>query len=383
MPPRRSGRQRNRQRASQSEPESAEKSRDDGLLYKGKWYCNCKPRRREASRREVKKDSANKGSFYYTCILDSHPCGFWLWESKAQGRAETNFQPEEAEEQLFLEKQKPETQKQLTSFFQVTPGRRPAEDGVGAMETPCPSTSKRKRDAFETDEDLESAYGMDSEEDEELIALVDETVSSSRKGKAKEKAAQRDPYITPATERNVDVLGGLPTPSVTRTLFPASSNKRHKTVSFEESPELQTPSTCTTATVAAPTPSTPSQTATPRTPGSIVPDVSEEVMPLLQGQRLTPDALKSVREVLTSSARKTKGIVTARDFLRGELRERETKIAQLQGRVEAVENKNKLHNRQVTNIRAGIMKLHDELSKNEVSSVEDIKASLMKLYERN
>ncbi|VUC27149.1 unnamed protein product [Clonostachys rosea] len=351
---------------------------------------NCKPRRREASRRKVKKDSANKGSFYYTCILDSHPCGFYLWENKAKDRAETTLQPEEAEEQLFLEKPKPETQKQLTSFFQVTPGRRPAEDGVRAMETPCPSTSKRKRDAFETDEDQESVYGMDSEEDEELIALADQTVSSSVKGKGKEKAVasqsratRRDPYVTPATPRTVDVLGGLPTPSVTRTLFQSESNKRHKTVSFEESPELQTPSTCTTATVAAPTPSSPTQPATPRTPGSAIPDVSEEVMPLLQEQNITPDALKSLREVLTKSARKTKGIAAGRDFLRSELSEKDNKIVRLQERVAAVENKNKLHNRQVTNIRAGIMKLYDELSKNQVSSVEDIKASLMKLYERN
>lgn len=235
--------------------------------------------------------------------------------------------------------------------IQVTPRRHLSEDEGGpsrTVDTPCPTGSKRKRDALEDSGD-DSFGALDSDDEREMVALAD-TAGSRSKTNPK----------TPTTSRNIDTVTGLPTPSTTRTLFPdaaSRSNKRHKTVSVEETPDTpsRAPTTTlsTTAPPSSPIPSSPSTNDAVHNP-------TDEVMALLRPHNLGASVLQSVRSVLATSVRRTRGLALGRDSARTAAREKDARIARLQERVAALENKDRMMNSQITNMKAGIMKLYQD-----------------------
>lgn len=215
---------------------------------------------------------------------------------------------------------------------------------VAGMDTPCPGPSKRKRDAFENDDEFSD---FDSDEERHMAVIADDSAR---------KSATPMPNSTPVTPSNVrthDVVGGLPTPSVARTLFPGSEAKRQKRVMFNDTPS----STTMSATV---TPSTTGMQPPSSSPTDISYDATDEVMALLHGQNVDPDVLTDVRHVLAAAARRTKGIAMGRDAARASVKARDDKISMLQERIAALENKEKMHQRQVTNIKANLMKMYED-----------------------
>lgn len=187
-------------------------------------------------------------------------------------------------------------------------------------------STKRKQDDLDDDFFDE----LSPEEVKKLETIMD------KKTTYRSDNVSRDPYRTPETTRTVDMTGGFPTPSVTRTLFPDAAAKRQKTVSFEQSSASCTMSPASTPGAkhihAQPT-SSPSEDEW---------DVTQKVMDLLKHHNLESSVLASVQDVLETSVRKTAGIIKGRATARVALKQRDEKIAQLQNRVAALENKEKM-----------------------------------------
>lgn len=327
---------------------------------------NCEPRK-ELTLLETKKNGPNKGKFFYKCF----DCDLFLWWDAAKAR-ETGLTPSKNAAQPPQPKTPSLTQQPLTAYgYQRTPGgglqadpsipdvsdsdEDLALDDAGApeaagMQTPCPPSSKRKRDVFEDDEFSD----LESDEERQMVEIADKS--------AEKLQAQQRAYATPSNTRSTDIIAGLPTPSVARTLFPApaSENKRQKQVTFED---VSLVSPATEATLGRDTPATtPARSLAP--PPSSPPndgyDVTDEVMALLRDQNLSPDVLRSVQSTLATAARRAKGIALGRDSARASLKTRDDKIASMQERITALENREKMHRSQVTNIKANLMKMYED-----------------------
>jgi chaperonin cofactor prefoldin len=89
-------------------------------------------------------------------------------------------------------------------------------------------------------------------------------------------------------------------------------------------------------------------------------DVTDEVMNLLRGQNIDKSVLSSVQSILETAARRTKGIVLGRDSARSSLKTKDDNIATMQERITALENRERMHRSQMTNIKAGLMKMYDD-----------------------
>ncbi|RGP62134.1 DNA topoisomerase 3-alpha [Fusarium sporotrichioides] len=371
-----------RQRDPQT-PKSQKKRLPKGRYSDGNWWCNCEPRQK-ATLREVKKTGPNNGKLFWKC----DDCNFFLWRDEAKTRENGLKTPRKGDESSRAAPP-PMTQQSLVTYgYQVTPNRRQSDEysadstesgedsepdtpmprsarnrtqtsgssksstlSSAAAETPTRGPAKRRRDIFEEDEEEFSDPGSD--EERQMAAIAD---------KSAEKAAQKR-YTTPSTSRSTDVISGLPTPSVSRTLFPTSESKRQKQVSFDESP-LRYTNTLSSATVSANT--TPSKTPSrqqgipPSSPPETDYDVMDEVIGLLRGQKVDPKTLSSVQNILATAARRTKGIVLGRDTARASLKAKDEKITTLQERIAALENREKMHRKQMTDIKAGLMKMYDD-----------------------
>lgn len=349
---------------------------------------NCDPRKK-LQLLETKKEGPNKGKLFYKCF----DCNLFLWWDAARAREKGLTSPSTA---AATEPPPPKTpsltQTPLTAYgYQVTPG---AETGAGLfsdsdegpepgdnhadtdadviaaaaataaapMDTPCPPSSKRKRDVFEDDSDSDKFSDLESDEERQLAEMTDQ---SARKLQAR----QQPQYSTPVNSNSTDVVSGLPTPSVARKLFPGpgSENKRQKQVTFEDaapapaSVQLTTPATLNKST--APATATPAPDRAPPPPSSPPNDgydMTDEVMGLLRDQGLSPEVLRSVQSTLATAARRTKGIVLGRDSARATVKARDEKIASLQERVAALENREKMHRSQVTSIKANLMKMYED-----------------------
>jgi hypothetical protein len=60
-----------------------------GVFADGIWHCDCKPRL-PAEHFKVKKESKNKGRWFYTCQNQAEKsCGFFLWDEDAKLREES------------------------------------------------------------------------------------------------------------------------------------------------------------------------------------------------------------------------------------------------------------------------------------------------------
>ncbi|KAF5238064.1 hypothetical protein FANTH_10458 [Fusarium anthophilum] len=368
---------RSKSRRDPQTPRSQKKRMPKGRYSDGNWWCNCEPRQK-ATLREVKKSGPNNGKLFWKC----DDCNFFLWRDEAKVR-ESGLRASRRGSESSKSEPPPMTQQSLVSYgYQVTPSRRQSDDDsvdstesgedsevdtpmlksirnqaqmadhsklpsppTAAVETPSRGPTKRRRDVFEEDEDDEFS-DIASDEERQMAAIAD---------KSAEKAAQGR-FTTPSTTRT---FSGMPTPSVSRTLFPTSESKRQKQVSFEDTPSM----TSTTLTTQTQTPSkTPCGTQGPPTssPPEASYDVADEVMNLLRGQQIDKSVLSSVQSILEAAARRTKGIVLGRDSARSSLKTKDDKIATMQERITALENRERMHRSQMTNIKAGLMKMYDD-----------------------
>lgn len=358
----------------------------------------------------MKKDTPNKGKLFWTC--STYPfCDFFLWRDEATLREEglpsgthgaaVSAAVGEPKDQPPPKPRAPSlTQRPLTSFgVQLTASQHPGGEeaitdrgagqasgsGTGkvpvsgssqssrhlggedaeptppssshtlGMETPCPTPSKRKRSALESrggGGDAELFSDLDSDDERQLADMADRSAEKVRQHTG-------NIFATPSHDRAVDAGHGLHTPSVARTLFTGPNNKRQKSVSFEQPESLvsgiptpaKTPSTSRVGLQQ----STPSSS-----PADPAHDPADEIMDLLRGSNTDPAILQSVQDKLITSARRTKGLLLGRDSARAALKQKDDRIAQLQERVVALENKERFYARQLTNIKAQLTPMPDD-----------------------
>ncbi|KAI1143558.1 hypothetical protein F5Y05DRAFT_157481 [Hypoxylon sp. FL0543] len=383
-----------------------------GLFRNGVWHCNCIPRL-PAVLLQVKKDSRNKGRSFYTCQKDKdkkNKCDFFLWaedayerevgsvltNSRSEGEATPSRKPKKRQRTLH-ESITPATERRhwsektpVTGLAELNRMLNPGQDTPSAtaksstlkssstlkgspdaapepvsssddddgdeptrMLNPksqpdaTPSTpsagSKRKRPEVEEYSDFSSG------EEEELVALT----NSSEKIQSK----HRNAFETPTASRtNVKVEDGMPTPltekPVRRVLFadPEVSNaKRSRTEAF----------VAASTSMDAQSSQSPSSTPSSSQQGSGK-DVTQEVMALLEGQKLDNQILRNVRNVLEKHAAKAKGLERGRDASREAVKKAEARVAALQQRVTDLENQRKLDSEARVKMRSELMKLYRE-----------------------
>ncbi|EFY92822.1 hypothetical protein J3458_004624 [Metarhizium acridum] len=367
---------------------SSQKKRLDGVWQDGLWWCNCDPRKK-AVLREVKKDGPNKGRLFWTCEIHRRlSCNFFLWRDDAVVRESGSAPGSDADlvdnPAVPTRPKTPTfTQRPLESYgIQATPscrrdrglgGANKASKAAGSSPTssqrtretqalaslasPATPSSKRKRnpnDSWDEDDDEDEFTDLDSDLERQLAEITDKSVQMATLGLPSD-----DAFSTPSTNRRTTVIvGGLPTPSVSRTLFPASEAKRSKAVSFEE------PTSSDTLTTPSKTPSSDSSfslvCASSSPPDATTQDVTEKVMTLLSRQKIDPAVLQSVQGLLLMSARKTKGLSLGRDSARAALKEKDKKISQLQEKIRDLENQAAYNHKRMTNMKAQLIRLYEE-----------------------
>ncbi|KAF4505217.1 hypothetical protein G6O67_007189 [Ophiocordyceps sinensis] len=324
-------------RGDSPETPASRKKRLKGLWQGGHWWCNCEPRKK-AVLRDVKKDTPNKGRFFWACPVYSG-CDFLLWHEDAVARSAG---PVSAAEELPPAPKTPTfTQRRLTSFgVQISPGRRPgaesfetedsAEVATGSNDsssqaaatvsastsastlatpekrgvaTPVPGSSKRNRDMFDSDDDF-SDFG--SNEERQLADIADSSA---------EKLGRKVGVLATPKAAEPAAAADAPSPAVARTLFPGPDPKRAKTVTFDDAQPtgLPTPARSPAAT----------RLAHPVVPPSSPQDaqldsVVGDVMARLESQPVDRAVLASVGKLLVDSVRRTRGVSMGREALHGQ-----------------------------------------------------------------
>lgn len=351
----------------------------NGVFAKGTWYCNCDPRD-EATLRKVERSKENRGRLYWSCDrthTDPRRCDFFLWESEARVRSGDKSPPSDGAEsapavqpttpprtaarnqhstarpdatQMPTPSTRTSTAKasksrSIREFFKSNteqagtsseeeaqgnapdPGVRlpPSSSATMVPETPT-AGPKRKRVEFE--EDLIGDLSSDEERQ------MNEAMERSTR-----KLQQGAPIVTPAAERTGAASGG-PTPATARTLFPDAKRARAEGSGAAAAEGAGSP-------VSGPSPQQGDD-------GGFV----DEIMNLLRGQPLEDSVRRSVAQALDRQSGKMRGYMKGRDNVRAQLKTKEDRIAQLQERITALENKSKMQRQELTEIKAGLANLY-------------------------
>ncbi|KFZ00660.1 hypothetical protein V501_10570 [Pseudogymnoascus sp. VKM F-4519 (FW-2642)] len=300
-----------------------------GLFVDGVWRCNCSPRM-PASHFQVKKESVNKGRWFYTCQEPKEQsCGFFLWDDDAKSR--------EMKTVLHNSRSEggpPTTPKKPTSRAQDT-------ERSGGYDT------MKERELIDLDKDDEDEYGEWPLGAEDEIEAVDaaERASSRRPPETPRKALKPSDFSTPGSKRIRSGEGPWPTPATNATTWdedvfrtPISARLEPLGLASASRRGLISPS-------ASPTPNRRldfTSVAETRGSRSADYDITAEVLQLLEGQPIEDETIANLRNLLNRYALKNSGIEKGRDVTRLALKARDAKIEDLQQQVATLESKREM-----------------------------------------
>ncbi|KAI0176238.1 hypothetical protein GGR52DRAFT_571205 [Hypoxylon sp. FL1284] len=389
-----------------------------GLFRNGVWHCNCSPRL-PAIRLIVRKDTPNKGRAFYTCQKNrekANKCDFFLWAEEAtqrevgavlsNSRSEAEDTPSRqpkrqrtihesitpAKEKRHWSEKTPVTSiSNLNRMVGISPSATAASSTVKGSPVAAQGMSPEELEKFfSSDEDdlsapatngasrpsathatpsgcakrkrpdVEEYSDLSSAEEEALVALANKSSSQSSQD------THRNAFETPASTKVATpthvVKDGMPSPltekPVRRVLFAdpqedGNSNKKQQqshaggglAASIHNRPLGTSPSS--------------SQEAA-RTPGKDAPNVTQEVMALLEGQAVDGAVLRDVRAALDRHAARARGLERGHDASRDAARKAETRVAELRQRVTDLENQRRLDADARQKMRTDLMKLYRE-----------------------
>ncbi|CAG8975006.1 hypothetical protein HYALB_00012138 [Hymenoscyphus albidus] len=350
-----------------------------GLFKDGAWYCNCDPRL-PAQRFQVKKDNKNQGKWFYVC--QDRVCGLFLWEYQAVQREKTtvlsNARSEKesfgvATNAMNTTNATPVQAKRAGGA--VTAGSRnlssSTDDEFGASplphqtasaitkvlenaskppETPRKSikpapfvTLSSKRKWEDTDMSTQSTQS-ESDDDEfgEFPLSQDEIATVAKIADTPRKVAKINPFETPTGKRIS--AADIPTPSSgnlgglkPKNLFGTPAVRVNGGIWDDNEPFVRTLFA---------TPTTPSRfrdavTESPNNEQTGL-DVTDEVMGILKDSNLDEPTTQKLRDCLTRTSLKISGIVRGRDITRIALKNKDTKIAELQQRITKLETEKEM-----------------------------------------
>ncbi|KAG6007793.1 hypothetical protein E4U21_005512 [Claviceps maximensis] len=419
--------------AKAQESSGSKKKRINGVWKNGQWWCNCDPRS-EATLREVKKEGPNKGRLFWACrVYPFCDLFLWREHADArESRMSKGFKHKkggeeeefyyyhddiESEQQVEKHKTPTFTQKPLESFgIQTSPARRlsilddsdedaddnadddadddggsestnasfvsadimrehafPSASGTTNPASPSPTTpsSKRKRTSTTSQgnwENDDSFSDLNSDEERELAELADD---SAKKQVVAPKKVSDDVFATPTTGRGaVDIVAGLPTPPVSRTLFPSSDGKRPKTVSFEDpspSSMLKTPSKMAPPSTTSRPGGSISAGASAGTVVSSSPlcgsiqDLANQVMGLIRGQNINPTVFQAVQGRLNTAVKMTNDIIVTRDRALESLKERDERMKKLREKNGELRQQATRERETLTKTKQGLRRLYEDI----------------------
>ncbi|PVH84347.1 hypothetical protein DL98DRAFT_651999 [Cadophora sp. DSE1049] len=283
-----------------------------GYFADGIWHCNCNPRL-PASSFQVKKEGPNTGRWFYTCQQPKESgCGFFLWKDDAVGR-------------------------EMTAVM--------ADSRSEPSKTAGARTAAGNKSAEEDDDDF-GEWSLSPEEERKLAQSVTRAESGSPSPETPQKAIKTSQFSTPGSKRKFDGTV-LPTPSTGgRALTGFSTGRRDEDVFMTPATKpketwdgrqpfgLRSPSGTPTptryreSTVASDAPSQMSQDNY---------DITDEVLDLLKDQHIDDEITANLKQLLSRHAMKISGVARGRDITRVALKAKETKIAELQQKISALE----------------------------------------------
>ncbi|KAI6716398.1 hypothetical protein PZA11_002961 [Diplocarpon coronariae] len=294
-----------------------------GFFDDGIWRCNCDPRL-PAAKFQVKKRGANNGRWFYTCqkSKDDGGCGLFLWKEDAAIR-----EMRAVIGNLTSEVERP-----------VTP--------ASALST---IVSLKSEDGDDDEENF-GDWPLSPEDERDIARRLAQTVPGSPSLHTPRKAVKTNEIATPGSKRKLDEHM-LPTPSTGgRSLAgygtgikdediltnPFSGHKvwmwhGNEQVKLRSPPATPTPTRYRKSSGAR---------ASQEPQGTCVPqnyDIGDEVLGLLKDQHIDDDTMASLRALLSKHALKTCGIAKGRDITRMALRAKDSKIAELQQKISALE----------------------------------------------
>ncbi|KAJ9157728.1 hypothetical protein NKR23_g528 [Pleurostoma richardsiae] len=425
-----------------------------GFFNDGIWLCNCEPRL-PALHLQVKKSTANKGRWFYTC--QNRACGFFLFAEEAEtrerdallrnnSRSEPSFtsrigprrsddnddnggggadrfppprpstptpgprqrifrgepgagagELSDTDEEMAAAQRMATKKAAAPAQEPSTPSRRGSSSrssGTASSRTldmyftpTQQSPGKRKRDAMDVDdgeEDFDDA-AFDSDMERQLAQIADD---SARKQPLEHKSllgagpprGGEATVVTPTAQRARDAGdGGLPTPVSRNSLLIAteardrdSGSSSVKKVKFADEPvsmgrgsstgvlpdfKLETESLANTT----PTPArTRDALGTAGASAGDDYDITEEVLGILAGEPVSEPARRAVREALNRHALRARGVARGRDIARAGLETRDSRIAELQARVTALENSRRVDRERLRELSSGLARLSRE-----------------------
>lgn len=281
---------------------------------------NCSPRL-PASHFQVKKESANKGRWFYTCQEPKEQsCGFFLWDDDAKSR----------EKKAVLHNSRSEAGPSITP---KKPGNR-AQDVEGSK-------------VVDLDKDGEDEFGewpLGAEDELEAIEAAERALSMGPP-ETPRKALKTSTFTTPGSKRARSGEDSWPTPATNTTsraedIFgtPTPARLQHPELDSASKRGLISPS-------ASPTPNRRldfGSVASSGARGSTDYEITEEVLQLLEGQPVEDETIANIRGLLNRYALKNSGIEKGRDVTRLALKARDAKIEDLQQQVATLESKREM-----------------------------------------
>lgn len=348
-----------------------------GVFADGIWHCECKPRL-PAEHFKVKKETANKGRWFYTCQNQAEKrCDFFLWDEDAKLR----------EEGAVLNNSRSEPQQRQVSTAQVgwdagrtrrglfanidpaaptSNGKAIADDDATTDEgSPPPAYSsqqtstKRKAEAADLSDDDDDDYDdellpwpLTGQDEEDLATTADQIVPPPETPR---KAAKTGIYATPATtvqkKRTLPWLQEPAEPTTVQKTPLISSDKQEEYMESPSKPPTKAlppiPEQAygPTPTLKASTHESHEKSPSPpnrhrdalANPADSSSSLTNEALATLAGTSVPPSVLSKLRGILSKHDLKTQGIAKGRDISRLALKAKEAKIVELQARIASLE----------------------------------------------
>jgi hypothetical protein len=346
-----------------------------GVFADGIWHCDCKPRL-PAEHFKVKKESKNKGRWFYICRNQAEKsCGFFLWDEDAKLREESavlnNSRSEPQHRQVSNAQDGWAAGRTRTGIFanidplatEATHTSIKDEDATTDEGSPPPAYSsqqtgnKRKAEVAGLNDNEDDDYDdellpwpLTGQEEQDLVASADKIMPPPETPR---KATKTGVYATPAT--TVQKKRTLPwlqdkaesataprTPSMFSNQQLLDSPSKPPTKALPPIPLLASGRTPTlqasTHEPQAKSPSPPNRyrdaLANPADSSS---SLTNEALATLAGTSIPPSVLSNLRGILSKHDLKTQGIVKGRDISRLALKAKEAKIVELQARIASLE----------------------------------------------
>jgi LysM repeat protein len=342
-----------------------------GVFADGIWNCECKPRL-PAEHFKVKKETKNKGRWFYTCQNQAEKrCDFFLWHEDAKLREEgavlNNSRSEPQHRQVSNAQDGWAAGRTRTGIFaNIDPTATKAthesvgdDDATTDEGSPPPAYSSQqagsKRKAEAADLNQEDDYDdellpwpLTGQEEQDLVAAAD---SRALPPETPRKAVKTGIYATPVTTvQKMRTLPWLQQPykpaSVPRTPSLVTDQQKEYMDSPSKPPTKALPPITEqaygpTPTLQASTPKTQSKSPSPpnrhrdalANPADKSSSLTNEALATLAGTSIPPSVLSNLRGILSKHDLKSQGIAKGRDISRLALKAKEAKIMELQARI--------------------------------------------------